>query len=115
MNRSLWVKVNKEYPEEVKLYEHFPNSGIVHMPGRRFPTIAIQGDTLSSMWSTAMKMLEKGKKYKDDKLYYSAFDLIKQFREQLAHYEEILESEGFERPCTVVARKLNIVDDFDNT
>ena len=107
--------MNKEYPEEVKLYDHFPNSGIVHMPGRRFPAIAIQGDTLSSMLSKAMEMLEKGKKYKDEDLYYSALYLAKQLRGQLAHYEEILESEGFERPYTMVARKLNIVDDFENT
>ena len=85
------------------------------MPGRRFPAIAIQGDTLSSMLSAVMEMLEKGKKYKDEDLYYSALYLAKQLRGQLAHYEEILESEGFERPYTMVARKLNIVDDFENT
>ncbi len=27
----------EEYPESIKLYDHVSNSGIVHMPGRRFP------------------------------------------------------------------------------
>ena len=69
--------MNKEYPNEVKLYDHFRKSGIVHMLGRLFSEIAILGDALSSMLSTAIEMLEKGKKYKDEDLYYSALDLAK--------------------------------------
>jgi hypothetical protein len=34
----------EEYPEEIKLYDHVSNSGIVHLPGRRFPAVAIQGE-----------------------------------------------------------------------
>ena len=36
------IDMAEEYPEKIKLYDHVPNSGIVHMPGRRFPAVAIQ-------------------------------------------------------------------------
>lgn len=80
IHRSRWrrygLKMAKEFPEEVKLYDHFPKKGFVHIPGRCFPVI-VQGDTLSRSLSKAMEILEKGTKYKDEDLYYPALDLAK--------------------------------------
>lgn len=54
-----------------------------------------------NMLSRVLIMLEKGKVYKVKDLHYSALDFAKQLRgSQLAHYEEIFDSEDFERPYT---------------
>ena len=107
--------MKKEYPEEIQMYDYVSNSGIVHMPGRRFPAVAIQGDSLSSMLSTAMELMEKGKRYQDEDLYYGSLELAERLRDHLAHYEEVLEKEGFEKPYSLTAKKIEIVDDFENS
>ncbi len=55
--------------------------------------------------------MEKGKSYQDEDLYYSSLELAERLRNHLAHYEEILEKEGFEKPYSLTARQLEIVDD----
>lgn len=40
--------VKEEYPEIIKLYDHVSNSGIMHLPGRKFPAVAIQGGSLTA-------------------------------------------------------------------
>jgi hypothetical protein len=107
--------MKKEYPDEIQMYDHVSNSGIVHMPGRRFPAVAIQGDSLSSMLSTAMELMEKGKSYQDEDLYYGSLELAERIRDHLAHYEEVLEKEGFEKPYSMTAKKIEIIDDFENS
>ena len=106
---------DKEYPEEVKLYDHVSNSAIVHMPGRRFPAVAIQGDSLSSMLTTALDLMEMGRKLGDEEVFYGSLALAERFRDHLAHYEEVLEKEGFENPYSLVAKDLVITDDFEDS
>ena len=105
----------EEYPEEIKLYDHVSNSGIVHMPGRRFPAIAIQGDSLSNMLSTAIELMKKGKEYEDEDLYYASLELAERLQGHLVHYEDILEKEGFRKPYSLTAKKLVISDDFETS
>ena len=104
-----------EYPEKIKLYDHVSNSGIVHMPGRRFPAVAIQGDSLSSMLNTVLENMEMGKKYQDEELYYSNLMLAERLRDHLSQYEKVLVKEGFKKPYSLKFDKLNITDDFDNS
>ncbi len=108
------VDMAEEYPEKIKLYDHVPNSGIVHMPGRRFPAIAIQGDSVSIILSTAIKLMEKGKEYQDEDLYYASLELAEKMRDHLTRYEDVLEKEGFEKPYLLTTKKLEISDDFEN-
>jgi len=107
--------MDKEYPEKIRLYDHVSNSGIVHMPGRRFPAIAIQGDSLSTMLITAIESMEKAKELKDEELYYGNLELAERLRDHLTQYEEILEKEGFEKPYSLTAKNLELVDDFENS
>jgi len=97
------------------MYDHVPNSGIVHMPERRFPAVAIQGDSLSNMLTTALELMERGKGHKDEEIYYASLDLAERLRDHLAHYEEVLEKEGFEKPYSLTAKQLEIVDDFEDS
>ena len=105
----------EEYPDEIKLYDHVPNSGIVHMPGRCFPAVAIQGDSLSIILSTAIELMAKGKEYKDEDLYYESLELAEKMQAHLIRYEDVLEKEGFKKPYSLTAKELKIVDDFDNS
>ena len=105
----------EEYPQTIKMYDHVSNSGIVHMPGRRFPAVAIQGDSLSSMLSAAISFMAKAKEIRDEEMYYEALMLAERLQGHLIHYERVLEKEGFERPYALRAKELEIVDDFENS
>ena len=85
------------------------------MPGRRFPAVAIQGDSLSIILSTAIELMAKGKEYKDEDLYYESLELAEKMQAHLIRYEGVLEKEGFKKPYSLTAKKLKIVDDFDNS
>ncbi len=84
----------EEYPEKIKLYDHVPNSGIVHMPGRRFPAVAIQGDSLSIMFSSALSFLEQAKANNDEDMFYEALELAEKLRDHLIRYEAALEKKA---------------------
>ena len=109
------INMAEEYPDKIKLYDHVPNSGIVHMPRRRFPAVAIQGDSLSIILSTAIELMAKGKEYKDEDLYYESLELAEKMQAHLIRYEDVLEKEGFKKPYSLTAKELKIVDDFDNS
>ena len=105
----------EEYPKEIKLYDHVSNSGIVHMPGRRFPAVAIQGDSLSSMLSSALSLMKSAKDHNDENMFYEAQDLAERITDHLKHYETVLNSEGFEKPYTVNISELNFDEEFKST
>ena len=105
----------EEYPKEVKLYDHVSNSGIVHMPGRRFPAVALQGDTLSKMLSAATYFMDKAKEYKDEDMYYEALMLAERLQGSLLQYEKVLQSEGFEKPYMMDVKGLKLEQEFENS
>jgi len=111
-----WDKnMAEEYPKKIKLYDHVSNSGIVHMPGRRFPAVAIQGDTLSSMLSAVQYFMAKAKEHNDEEMYYEALELAERFQDHLIQYENVLEKEGFEKPYNMDIKGLNLEQEFKNS
>ena len=107
--------MSNEYPEKIKLYDHVSNSGIVHLPGRRFPAVAIQGDSLSNMFSAAKYFLDKAKEHNDEDMYYEALMLAKRLQGHLIQYEKVLESEGFEKPYTLEVKGVTFEQEFKNS
>lgn len=105
----------EEYPKEIKLYDHVSNSGIVHLPGRRFPAVAIQGDSLSNMFSAAKYFLEKAKEHNDEDMYYEALMLAEQLQGHLVQYQEVLKDEGFELPHLKSVKELEFEREFKNS
>ncbi|MCW8880324.1 MAG: hypothetical protein OQK04_15865 [Kangiellaceae bacterium] len=108
-------KMAKEYPNEIKMYDHVSNSGIVHMPGRRFPAVAIQGDTLSTMFSAAKYFMEKAREYDDEDMYFEALELAERFQGHLSQYEAVLEKEGFEKPYNMDVKGVELEQEFKNS
>lgn len=105
----------KEYPEELKLYDHVPNSGIVHMPGRRFPAVALQGDTISTILSAACFFIEKSKEHNDEDMYYEAVELANKMKSHLVRYEKVLTHEGFKKPYVMELADIEFPDEFESS
>lgn len=105
--------MKKECPE--KMYDYISKSGIANMPGRRFPVVAIKGDSLSNMLTTALELMEKGKSTKTKTIFYGSMVLAERLRDHLAHYGEVLEEEGFKKTYSLTAKQLEIVDIFENS
>jgi hypothetical protein len=105
----------EEYPDRIKMYDHVSNSGIVHMPGRRFPGITIQGDSMSNLLSQALYFMRKAREHNDEDMFYEARDLAQILQCHLLHYEEILEKEGFEKPYVIDVKALNLEQEFEDS
>ena len=104
----------EEYPKEIKLYDHVPNSGIVHMPNRRFPAVAIQGDSLSIMLSDATSFMRKAKEHDDEDMFYMARDLAERLKCHLERYENVLNKEGFDKPYFIDIETVDVEAEFEN-
>ena len=98
----------EEYPDKIKLYDHVPNSGICHMPGRRFPAVAIQGDSLSIILSSAIKIMGRASEMKDEEMFYEAMEIAEKIQGHLVRYETVLNKEGFEKPYMLNATELSL-------
>jgi hypothetical protein len=99
--------------ETAQILSHLSNSGIVQLPGRRYPGIVMQGDTLSNLFDTARFLLGEFKRIRDEERYYETLMFIEQLQVQLVHYEETLQAQGVQLPYTVSVRERRVTDDFD--
>ena len=52
----------------VILYGHGGNNAVISMPGRRFPGVVVQGDTLKSILDMSEAVLLYAKRTSDDEL-----------------------------------------------
>jgi hypothetical protein len=95
------------------ILSHIPNSGIVQLPGRQFPGIVMQGDTLSNLFDSASSLLAEFKRLRDEEHYYETLMFTEQLQAQLVHYEETLQTQGIQLPYTVRIRDRRVTDDFD--
>jgi hypothetical protein len=91
---------------------HIPNSGIVQMPGRSFPGIVMQGDTLSNLFDGVRFLLREFKARRDEERYFETLMIAEQLQGQLAHYEETLSKRGIGLPYSVSIRERLISDDY---
>ena len=78
-------------PEQIELVAQYGNMGIVHMPGRRFPGICIQADTVSSWLSALSEDRRRGG-------VGGARDLEKTLRQCIETYVSTLTDRGDEIP-----------------
>jgi hypothetical protein len=79
-------------PEQAQILSHIPNSGIVQLPGRRFPGVVIQGDTLSNLFDGARYLLAQFRTLRDEERYYecSLMLAVAATGGRLQHYEQTL-------------------------
>jgi hypothetical protein len=99
--------------DTAQILSHIPNSGIVQLPGRQFPGMVMQGDTLSNLFDSAKLLLAEFKRLRDEERYYETLMFAEQLQAQLVHYEETLQAQGMQLPYAVSVRERTITDDFD--
>ena len=94
------------------ILSHVSNSAIVHLPGRKFPAVAIQGDSLSIMLSQAKSFAKFFLNQKDEELYFEALDLALKLQAHLTHYEDVLEKTGMTIPYGLSVKENRIVNEW---
>jgi hypothetical protein len=99
--------------ETAKLLSHIPNSGIIQLPGRRFPGIVMQGDSLFGLLKSLHYLLGKFKELKDEENYYETLMVAESLYGQLVHYEDTLIKQGMTLPYTGSVRELSVKDDYE--
>jgi hypothetical protein len=98
--------------DTAQILSHIPNSGIVQLPGRKFPGIVIQGDTLSGIFDGARYLLAEFKKARDEERYYESLMLAEQLQGQLLHYEETLVKQQIGLPYTISVSERLVKDEY---
>lgn len=95
------------------ILSHVSNSAIVHLPGRKFPAVAIQGDSLSIMLGQAKFFAKEFLKEKNEELYFEALDLALKLQAHLTHYEDVLEKRGMTIPYGLSVKENRIADEWE--
>ena len=94
------------------ILSHVSNSAIVHLPGRKFPAVAIQGDSLSIMLSQAKFFAKSFLNQKNEELYFEALDLAVKLQAHLLHYEDVLQTKGMTIPYATSVKENLITDEW---
>ena len=87
-------------PREVEIIDATANAAVVRMPGRRFPGIVVQGDTLHS-WSVLADSLMSSlgeAAATDPEVLLEMVELADLIRAHVDQYERILRARGLELP-----------------
>ncbi len=82
--------------KSIEVFSEASNRAVVRMPGRRFPGVVIQGDSLSLLVSAA-RLVREGVP-QGGALQETANELFDLLSGYLAHYESVLAENGIELP-----------------
>lgn len=85
-------------PDAAEILDHTTNAAVVQLPGRRFPGIVIQGDTLNTLVRAAATVSHLADRHGSRDLRDEAAALRDDLRQFQAHYEAILASRGIPLP-----------------
>jgi hypothetical protein len=83
---------------EVEVYTQASNLAMVRMPGRKFPGMVIQGDSLNILCRLATSILSKAKVTGDMELIDEASELNDLLAGRLKLYESVLQEHGIKLP-----------------
>ena len=83
---------------ELELYSRAVNAGVVRMPGRQFPGLVLQGDSLSIMLGMAEEIFERTRTADDPELSETAAGLQALLQGYLRHYETVLRGHDLALP-----------------
>lgn len=83
---------------EVEVLSDAPNDTVIRMPGRRFPAIVVQGDSLHYMSALAGKIHSISRGLKSQELKDLSADLEMLLADKMAHYDQTLKFHKVESP-----------------
>lgn len=84
--------------ESVELLSQPTNYAVVHLPGRKFPGVVFQGDTLHNLLRRITELRELTGKYRDDEVAASLSELSGSLSEVVQHYETVCSNRGIPLP-----------------
>ncbi len=84
--------------EPVEIYSDASNAVIMRHPGRRFPGILVQGDTLSALCFLADGICSNGREQLDSDTYAELDDLRNHLWAFLIHYNNVLSKHDIPLP-----------------
>jgi len=83
---------------DVEIFSDQTNAAIMRHPGRKFPGVLIQGDSLSILCSDADELCAKAKGVLSDDDYDDLNELRNSLRYYLTHYKKVLIEHGMRLP-----------------
>jgi hypothetical protein len=90
--------------ELVEVFSDAVNRWILRTPGRNFPGVVIQGDTLRNLYRNAKGVHALAQHHSDEDLLDEVDSLCGTLREMLVHYEQVLKAHDMELPyCDRIA------------
>ncbi|MGO1072020.1 DUF6959 family protein [Lysobacter sp. CA199] len=84
--------------QEVEIYSDQTNAAIMRHPGRRFPGMLIQGDTLHSLCMQADRVCDLARGKLADEEFEEIDDLRNWLRSYLSHYKAVLDEHRMPLP-----------------
>ncbi|WP_428380852.1 DUF6959 family protein [Nevskia ramosa] len=87
---------------ELEVYSEVGNHWVVRTPGRQFPALVIQGDTLHGIYADLLELSQRLDALPaiDQEIRDEATAIASSMRERLFHYESVIEAAGFQLPYT---------------
>lgn len=82
----------------VEILSDAVNYVVLKSPGRNFPGMVIQGDSLAKLYRRAAELCRLAKQSEDEDLHDEAAALSQELGDRLAHYEQVLSAYGIEIP-----------------
>ena len=82
--------------EPVEIYSDASNAAVMRHPGRKFPGVLVQGDTLSILCRSADDICKHFDR--DSDAYYDAAELRDSLQALLTHYKAVLRDHGIPLP-----------------
>jgi hypothetical protein len=84
--------------ESVELLSPPANYAVVHLPGRKFPGVVFQGDSLHNLLRRVTELRELTDKYSDEEVAASLAELSQSLSEVVQHYETVCHGRGIPLP-----------------
>jgi hypothetical protein len=88
--------------EAVEIYSDATNAAILRHPGRRFPGLLIQGDTLHNLCIAIDRICTGAQSNADDDALQEIDDLREQMWGYLSHYKSVLQAHGLSLPFSEI-------------
>ena len=83
---------------ELEVYGTASNAAVVRAPGRRFPGVVVQGDTLATLLDSANEIASRAALTSDDELAAEAEGLRDRLAGLVAQYEAVMAEHGLGLP-----------------
>jgi len=83
---------------EVEVFSAPGNDVVIRMPGRRYPGVLVQGDSLSILVNLAASIDARAKKLGDEDLVDDSTELRELLMKKLQWYEAALKAHGIDLP-----------------